>query len=485
MNLTSEQQNIIKEIKKDKCSLLKLSSFAGTGKTTMLVQIAKELKPASAIYLAFNKAVSAEASRKFPPSVKCMTIHSLAYRNTVKQYGFSIGFFNVRDIKEWIPYEFKLIMIDIMNEFFSSKYIKFDEFVEYRAKEKYINITENHFAIIKKTIQNMFSGSINITHAGYLKFYHMLLLTNKADNQGLDLMMLDEVQDSGEVTLEIFSLLKAKKKIIVGDKFQALYSFNHCVNGFDYFQNQGTLLYMTQTFRCETSIAKRIELFAQQYIDSSFKFTGIDYSEPEMKNIETIAYLSKTNTQLISKIIELNRQNIPYNLTRPVTSIFELVLILMHLKPNATIYSPEWKHLQEDVDDWENDKALRKLHSTSLGYISELYSQDVSIKSAMNILNSYSREDILEAKDMSKKYENKTQYKTTVTTYFSFKGGEADEVHIMDDINSAFDDVALKQAQGKEFTQADYELCLGLYVAFSRARKVIHNDRHLPELEEE
>ena len=74
--LTQEQTEIIK--KATLGHTLKIKAFAGTGKTSTLIEIAKQL-PTRGLYLAYNKSTQLEAQDKFPDTVVCKTAHSLAY----------------------------------------------------------------------------------------------------------------------------------------------------------------------------------------------------------------------------------------------------------------------------------------------------------------------------------------------------------------------------------------------------------------------
>lgn len=61
---------------------LKVEAFAGTGKTTTLVAMAKAApQPATALYLVFNRSVKDEAKQRFPGSVVPMTSAGIAVKN--------------------------------------------------------------------------------------------------------------------------------------------------------------------------------------------------------------------------------------------------------------------------------------------------------------------------------------------------------------------------------------------------------------------
>jgi F-box protein 18 (helicase) len=78
--LTQEQKDIVS------CDLLpgqilKVIAFAGTGKTSILVEYAKARPHMRFLYIAFNKSVQNEARKKFPSNVTAKTSHAIAFRS--------------------------------------------------------------------------------------------------------------------------------------------------------------------------------------------------------------------------------------------------------------------------------------------------------------------------------------------------------------------------------------------------------------------
>src|SRR5262245_28243002 len=80
---TAEQDEAVARFRSN--GSLKINAFAGTGKTTTLAMIGKST-PRRGAYLAFNKAIAEDARGKFPNTVSCSTIHSLAFRATPSVY---------------------------------------------------------------------------------------------------------------------------------------------------------------------------------------------------------------------------------------------------------------------------------------------------------------------------------------------------------------------------------------------------------------
>ena len=66
---------------------LALNAFAGTGKTATLNMMA-EANVGKGLYLAFNRAIAAEARQKFPTHVQVSTSHAVAF-HSIRQQGYS------------------------------------------------------------------------------------------------------------------------------------------------------------------------------------------------------------------------------------------------------------------------------------------------------------------------------------------------------------------------------------------------------------
>ena len=467
-NLTPEQQKILDAALDSNIELIKANSVAGSGKTTVLTVISKEISPKNGLYLAYNKAIATEASRKFSKGTSCMTTHSLAYQNTVSLYKLRVGFFNYKNIKERISYEEKVLIIDTLNSFSLSKFHKFDDFVDHKNQEPH-NISDRVFDLTKKYFAKMMKGEIDITHAGYLKFYHMLLANGKIQHKEFDLIMLDEAGDLNAVTLEVFKLLPSKKKIMVGDENQNIYTFN------DEMRDVGLQLNMTQSFRCSEDIAEQIEGFCRYHIDRKMSFKGVS---PENMNIKSIAFISRNNSTLVGKMIELNTKNVKYNLTRPAKSIFELVLIVLSLKPGGQVFSKEWKFLQEDADEWERDYFLKTEFSSIRKYIAHKYGGDPAISSALNILAKFEPGEICAAYENAKAHEKESGHDYTLCTAHSSKGLEFDRVVIAEDMNTGLTKI-VDEFKPNEYEPNHIEAMRLYYVACSRALKQLDNAIHL------
>lgn len=468
MGATPEQQRVIDEFQKPECTFLKVKACSGSGKTYTLVETVKTAKPQRGLYIAYNKAIATEAAGKFPSSVDCRTTHSLAFAHTVRPYGLKVGYLGYRDIKLKMSYERKLTLIDAINDFCLSSYTSFTAFIDGSDYKRILA------APGEKLLSQMATGEVTCNHAFYLKFFHILLVNGDITFDGFteyDVVLLDEAGDLNEVTLQIFLALPAKKKLMVGDPNQNIYSFNNTINGFEVLQNMGTELGLTNSFRVCDSIAQLVEQFAQDTFDTEMKFTGTSHADPKL---ESFAYISRTNGQLISKMMDLNLFNTPYNLVRKVKDIFALPMILIGLRKGGKVYSPEHSYLQEDTEDYYKSRMLQRKYKSPLAYIASIHGDNVSVKSAINMLQVHGPKDLIEAKDIALKYEsNKTVFPLTLCTSHSSKGLEFDSVEIGDDTNQGLNKILAKPKH--KWKPSEVEEFRLFYVAVSRARKEVIN----------
>jgi len=470
MSQTSEQKEIIEYVKHND-GLVLVDSIAGSGKTYILKQIAKTVNPAKGLYIAYSKAIATEASKEFPKgAVKCLTTHSLAYSNTVKPLKLTLGLFNYKSITEHVPYEIKQDIVDSLREFCLSAYSDFDKFA---VDKKLTKITA---AAVKRYIHAMADGEIPCTHDFYLKLFHMLLDAGEVVFEPFDLLMLDEAGDLNEVTLEIFKLLPARKKVAVGDKHQNIFVFNHTINAFRLLEGQGKEFRLTQSFRVDKSIATRVEKFCRKYLEATMSFKGVDCID---KSIITRGFITRTNSALIDKIIELNTSNTPYTLIRKTSEIFKVPLMVCGFKYQGKIYDKEYKHIQNDIDDWYEQPELQKQYRSIHGYLLHLYEHDVALATAIKVVIAKGPKAIIDASTKAKSHEN-TKSNFILATAHSCKGLEFDEAIIGEDLNSTVEKILHRTGFSAEtLLPEDIEALNLYYVACTRGKKVLTNARYL------
>lgn len=481
MKLTKEQLDIINYTKNNE-GLVLVSSIAGSGKTTLLTQISKAVKPKTALYLAYTKAVAVEAQKKFPKEVHCCTTHSLAYTPIVRALHLKIGTFGYRQVTGLKRYEEKLAVVEYFHSFCLSAYTDFEKFAKKESLPKKIadKITE--------VLSDMQTGKLDCTHDFYLKLYHISLADKSITYEPFDLVMLDEAGDLNQVTLEIFKLLPAKHKVMVGDPSQNIFTFNHTINCFALDYKKCNRFTMSKSFRTSEEIAKRIQAFCRLHLSENMKFEGVKITNTDIK---TKAYIARTNAALIGKMIKLNQMRIPYGLTRKAKQIFAIPLALCGLKYKGFISEPSLRFLQNDVNHYYEDTRLNLDFKTPLMYIKDIYPDDVVIQQTIKVLLRYGQKAIIDCYESARQHE-KINQNYMLGTAHSTKGLEFDQVEISDDLNNILDNIMLNTMYGKEnnysisdmpnYTETEQTELNLYYVACSRAKKVLINARHLPKV---
>jgi superfamily I DNA/RNA helicase len=457
MKHTPEQVHIIDTAKNPSVSLVKVSAVSGAGKTSTLVGIAEALKPFSGLYIAFNKAIATEAKSKFPKSVDCRTIHSLAYKYVITDSDRELDFFTYKCFTEDISYEKRALVIAAMESFFNSAETSMSYFDSYEPDVRDLAVSY---------IGKMVSGEIPSTFGFTLKYFHLLLSQGELEIEDYDLIMLDEAGDTTGVILEIFKLLDCPKKIMVGDPQQNIYTFMDTINGFEELADEGVLCELSQSFRMSKEIASRIEYFCRAHLSKSMVLKGIDY--PSDYQPTTLAYISRANATLIARMIKLNEDNSPYSLTRKPAEIFSLPLALINLSPEKEVYDKRYKYLKDELIKFNGDPALRMEYSSFRAYLRDTFSHDIQLTAALNLLTTYSYGLIFETYKKAKEMDNTSPI--TLTTAHSSKGLEYDSVYIEDDLNCLPEDLS------SEGAIAEYRL---YYVACTRAKVVLSNAKML------
>lgn len=475
--LTGEQQNIVDTVCGDTVSdkIIAVNAVAGSGKTSTGDAVIRAYQPTNGFYTAFNKAIVQDSAKRFGNLIQCKTIHALAYKY-VKPKG-QIEELNYHSIKEPISYEDKATIIDTIDDFFRSSSIDIEEFAKERAKDEYLQ------KLIMDYANMMLCGDIPPTFNFMLKCLHMMLLDGDIDIE-FDLLILDECQDTTAVALEIFKLIHAKKKVIFGDKFQNIYSFMNTVNAFEELDNL-ELLRLTKSFRCNPKIAGMVEGYSQRYLEDDFKYVG---NEELVSNNKSVAFITRTNAALIERMDDLLEKGSSFTLTRNVNEIFALPIALLNASAGRPVLDKKYKFLQKEYEKFQD---MREIFRNFSEYLSVIVA-DSLIDNTYKILKKFNDKRI-NIYDLKEKVKNlKPDPNIILTTAHAFKGLEADNVFIENDLNSSVNKVIIRikdihrmypntplEDIRKRLTKDDREDLNTYYVALSRARSGITNVGYL------
>ena len=471
MQITEQQKEILESVQKYKS--VKINAFAGTGKTTTLKLIAQTYKEKKILYLAFNSAIKNEASSIFPDNTQVKTTHGLAYGAIKKNTNI--------DLNKLVNYR----AIDISKEFD----ISYNQAVgALKIFENFCNNGKNEIEqkdIEHKTAKNMFDrmliSKMKPTHAFYLKYYYLLISSGQIQQFNYDIIMLDEAQDTNEVTLGIFEALSSKVKIYVGDEHQQIYSFRGSKNALSKIKSDKKL-YLSCSFRFNKQIANYANLLLKNFKNEEIKIDTLEKKENE-ESILTNGYISRTNAQLISIISNRIENRKPFVTVRDPNEIFNLTIEVHYILTNK----------KEEV---KRNRFLKEFTSEDeiLDYANEV--DDYELKSALKMAKEY-KENLFDFKDISEKFYNAWKNKSSngfesrigeilfLTTAHTAKGLEWDKVTISDDFTDFADLIVdfgcddLKEFQEEQNFLPNQEIIDEFnlfYVAITRAKKVLVKD---------
>lgn len=451
MTLTDEQQKIVQTASKMyNNQILKIQAFAGTGKTSTLVQIANFLKDKKFLYLAFNKSIVKESKSKFGSNVTILTTHSLAFRYVL----------NGKDVELRKDYK----AVEIMNLFnvnmdTAIKALKtFNEFCN--SKDKEIKGTAKVKAVANKLYLSMKNSKLPITHSFYLKEFGLNFENYKKD-MNYDYILLDEAQDTNEITLDIF-LKFDSKKIMVGDTHQAIYSFRGAINAMKL--KSDYTLSLTTTFRCDNLIVDYANKVLEIFKNEKTKMKAFS----KKGNINSFAVICRTNASIINIIAKALDHNktypnkpIYYKLLREPKAIFE-TSINLHL-----FLEKKFDKIESNYRYLLGFKGINSL----IEYIEDC--KDIELSSSLNIAKKY--KGFLYVLLSFAKEWYKIESNDYLTTAHTSKGLEFDEVRLLKDFPSLKDlreEVLIDHTKMAKF----YEEVNLYYVAITRAKFILRDD---------
>jgi len=450
---TEEQQLVVDTMKSDlNGQIVLVEAHAGCTKTSSSLLVVAELKPKKGLYYAFNKKIVEEAKDKFPTNIECRTLHSLALSYIKPKKG--IEDLTYTCIEEDLPYQVKASILNAIDNFFRSNSTDMEDYLtELLGKELLVNIA-------MKYINLMIEDKIPVTFNFLLKYLHLLL------DQGLielnyDLVILDEIQDTTEVALEIFKLINSSKKLGLGETHQAIYRFMDLANGFEELSNV-KLLHLTRSFRCSTEIANKVQNFMRTHLDSNFHFVGFD-REP---TYNTMAYITLTNAKIVERIAELHKEGKGYTLTRPIKDIFACPLALITAASGKEVYHKKYRFLEKEFRNYTMSG-----YPTFYTYLMDNV-EDEEIKNTIKLLNNFRTKKINIWDVLKEAKKHKAGKSITVGTAFSLKGTEFDTVYIEDDLNTAVNKIITK---GGAEDMEDVTILRVAYVGISRSKHQLIN----------
>jgi F-box protein 18 (helicase) len=479
--LTEQQTAIIQS-----SGNLRINAVAGSGKTTTIIEYAASRpKNARILYLAFNKSVKLEATRKFEEygltNTKVETAHSLAYKHIVFRYNYKVkaqGYKNSEICK----------LLDIRSngekhaEFVIANHIS--KFAAYfcnsdKAKVQDLNYLDTIVDANAKTFVRSFykfiedgtrlllakmdRNEIEITHDFYLKKFQL-------SNPDLpyDYILFDEAQDASAAMLDVFMKQKAIK-VIVGDTHQQIYGWRHAVNSLDK-ANFNTLLLST-SFRFPQEIAN-LAMDVLAWKNHLFESKPVAIAgKGEGKKDAVKATIARTNLGLLLNAIDYITDN-------------KVKHIYFEGNINSYTYGDDGTSLYDVLNLYNgNHDRIRDQLVSSMKDIDDLdeyveKTEDHQLATMIEIVREYGNEIhgiIKSLKELHTGDENRSKAEMIFSTVHRAKGMEYDVVHLVNDFLSEgkLKDLKEKHKNDKNATfdtaRLSEEINL-LYVAITRTR---------------
>jgi F-box protein, helicase, 18 len=482
MKFTEEQTAII-----NSTGDIKINAVAGSGKTTTVIEYARSRpKNSKILYLAFNKSVKLEATKKFAEkglhNVQVETAHSLAYKKIVfrNNYTFRNQGYKIHELADLLELtgdgdkHSKYVLANHIGKFVSyfcnSEKSKVQDlnYLDVVSDAKAKAFVSTYYEYIEKQTRKLLSmmdkREIDITHDFYLKKFQ---LSNP--QLDYDYILFDEGQDASAVMLDIFFKQKATK-VIVGDTHQQIYGWRFAVNSLERADFQ--TFNLTTSFRFSQDIANLAMTVLQWkkriHVDTPNQISGKGSSD----KIKIKAVIARTNLGLLLKAIEYvtekkNVQNIyfegninSYTYADDGTSLYDVMNLYSH---DTNLIKDKLIKEMENVEELE--EYIEKTEDVQLGMMLEIVREYGS--KIPNIIKSI--------KEKHLENDDKEKAEMIFSTVHRCKGMEYDSIQIVNDfINEEKLGKLLNENKlgDLNFGKLNEEINL-LYVALTRTKNKI------------
>lgn len=465
MDLTREQKEIIKSNAK----ITLVNAYAGTGKTSTLVEYCKARVDSKILYLAYNSSMSKEAQKKFSslPNVHCTTIHSLAFQSLKRElepYKDRLGNQNLKsvDILHYFSgnkhqYYYANLLLSLFRNFINSNNTIEELLQNLNSDEKKVGqFLPRLWADI------MTNKDMPFEHDFYLKIFQL----SKPNLGHYNYILVDEAQDLNPVMFDIVYSQKSNQ-VYIGDTFQKIYGFRQCVNALEVLKEhkESKIFYLTRTFRCPSYIVECANPYLfllgaeKPLVGNDVKFNS-DLL-PNYENKECI--ICRTNAKVFDYVV--SNPDIKFHFVGGIkgynfSDILDIALLhSKNLENRKFIKNPFYNKF---LDSSELREHIKK-------------SNDVEAKTRLMIFYKYAKTHNLFKIVKDTKHYSLNQADFIITSAHKSKGLEWDFVRIEDDFINLAErlETAKKRKRDCLDFEAEREEIHLLYVALTRAKKKI------------
>lgn len=299
--LTDEQQAIVGS----DASQVRVTAYAGTGKTSTLAAWAAARPQQNILYLAYNKSVQQEAIARFTPNVRAVTTHALAFASHGRPYAGKLGNMRTGDIAKCLrlSYPVAALIATTLNNFLTSA----DESIgpvhlpaeAGSEHDRVVAAVLDGTRTIWRRMCDVDDAAVPMSHDGYLR----LFVLSEPDLR-TDAVLMDEAQDANGIVTRLVARYRGRK-LIVGDHHQAIYQWRGARDALNEFRGAREFA-LTHSFRFGSHIADAANALLD-YLGDSRRIIGagpdmggqgaVDHSQP-------YAFIARTNMTLIQAAIQ-------------------------------------------------------------------------------------------------------------------------------------------------------------------------------------
>lgn len=283
---SQHQQAIFDFVQNDTRSAV-IEAVAGSGKTTTIVQAMKLLpRGTRALFLAFNKSIATELSKRVPEGVACMTMNSLGHRALMRVLGRGVRLDanKVRNIaRDVLPYDLQgAALTPVCKLVGLCKAHGVGVLASAPAMDELANLHDvyvdgNGVDLFGYT-QKVLAASLAMRNVIDFDDQIYMTLALDAHPQQFDVVFVDEAQDISTAQRALIARATKGRVIAVGDSRQAIYGFRGAdssslgqfVRRFD-----AVRLPLSVTYRCPTAVVELAKQYAPELTAADGAATGV------------------------------------------------------------------------------------------------------------------------------------------------------------------------------------------------------------------
>ena len=379
MELSGEQLAVLQSNKQH----LIVNAGPGTGKTTLLLNIAKHRTNEKHLILCFNSAIKEEIKEKLNKqnilNADVYTFHSLAFNfflnNNIipnfkkRNFNENLDFFTLFDIMS------KLNIIESYMDFrLRDTLIALHTYLKSDKKLEDFNLNEETYKNTKNVIQYILSNSESpMFHEVYIKLFQLMKPIVSYDS-----ILIDEFQDVSACYLSIIeNISKNKRSIKVGDTYQKIYGYNGALG------MEECDFKLTKSFRIGKEVSNYCNNLLETFFENPIKLNGVNENQhivSEIDNEKQYTKIFRSNKNLMLEALNLIKENKVVKLSNSIISDFEIYEKLLDLTKNYRNYRgikigsfKELKQLEKLSKDRKISKFLFLLKNFEIDELKNIF----------------------------------------------------------------------------------------------------------------